>query len=470
MLVLTLEASTTSAKALLYDSVVGLVSVKTIPYDRQLNDVATQDCESVCLAVLEAGRSVAFGKDVRAVALCGTWHSIVVCDKSMRPVTRTYSWAYTGSSGETAKMRTDRALTLNLYHRTGCMAHSTYGLYTLMHLKDAGLDLSDKLFVSQAGYIFYRLTGLRVESASTMSGSGLLDIYSKRYDQAILDMLGLNAEQFGRLASYREPSPLSVAAASALGIQPGLPVVPAHPDGAMNQVGAGALGEGIMTLSVGTSAAMRLTVNKPVIPEEPSLWCYVGADSWVSGAATAGACNCVDWFRSGLLSSSMSFSELEDKIANIEESPVFLPFIFGERCPGWRDGRLGGFFDLVPSSSYPALYRGLLEGVCFNLRQCYEILSSTAGEPEEIRLSGGIVNSPLWTQMLSDVLDRKIFVSNFDQASSLGAAALALFACGELKELSDFKTGHCIAVEPGRDRERYAKKYERYLYWYDKTK
>lgn len=471
MLVLALEASTTSAKALLYDSVGGLVAAKAIPYDRQTSDVATQDCEGVCRTVLEAGRAIAFGQDVRAIALCGTWHSLVVCDRTMKPVTRTYSWAYTGSVRETTRIREDRSLTLDLYHRTGCMIHSTYGLYTLIHLKNTGMELRDKLFVSQAGYIFHAMTGERVESPSTMSGSGLLNIHMQEYDPLVLSMLGLGAEQFGRLATYHETYPLRDAAAEQLGVKAGIPVVPAHPDGAMNQVGAGALGRGIMTLSVGTSAAMRLTVDKPIIPAEPSTWCYVGVDSWVSGAAISGACSCVDWFRQNILNRAMSFKTLESSAADTESTPVFLPFIFGERCPGWQDERLGGFFDMNPQHSFASMYRGLLEGICFNLLQCYEILLSVAGEPAEIKLSGGIVNSPFWTQMLSDILSRELYVSRFDHASSLGGAALALFACGELTKPSDFKVDSYTTIVPGNDHmNRYAKKYDRYLYWYNKTR
>jgi len=96
-------------------------------------------------------------------------------------------------------------------------------------------------------------------------------------------------------------------------------------------------------------------------------------DSWISGAAISGACSCVDWFRNGV-SPALSYDELESRAADQESAPVFLPFVFGERCPGWHDERKGGFEDISAEHGLGALYRGVLEGVCFNLKQCYDLL------------------------------------------------------------------------------------------------
>lgn len=467
MLVLVLETSTSSAKALLYDSAAGIVASKSIPYDNHVSDVATQDCDAVYRLALEAGRQVARGKGVDAIAICGTWHSILACDRDMKPATRTFSWAYAESRAETAGIRADITLARDLYSRTGCMIHGTYGFYTLLHLANGGMKLDDKLFASQGGYIFHEMTGRRLESASTMSGAGFVNIHTQQYDPLVLSMLGADAGQFGQLATYRDTFPLKPEAASLLGLSPGIPVVPAYPDGAMNQVGAGALEKGIMTLSVGTSAAMRLSVDSPLIPAQPSTWCYIGADTRIAGAAIAGACSCVDWFRQKIAGTDIPFAKLDKAAQEKDDSPVFLPFIFGERCPGWRDDRLGGFLGLAPDHSSGAMYRAVLEGVCFNLLQCYRILTEVAGEPSEIRLSGGILNSPFWTQMLADVFGKKMRAAAFSQASSMGAAALALAACGEIPDLSAFRPGGYADIEPDEAaKDHYAPKYERYLRWY----
>ena len=80
-------------------------------------------------------------------------------------------------------------------------------------------------------------------------------------------------------------------------------------DGGLNQVGVGALEKGVATLSVGTSGAVRLTTDRPIIPETPGTWCYLSPKSWLSGAATNGCCNCIDWARTRLFPAGTSYEQ-----------------------------------------------------------------------------------------------------------------------------------------------------------------
>lgn len=116
------------------------------------------------------------------------------------------------------------------------------------------------------------------------------------------------------------------------------------------------------------------------------------------------------------------------------------------------------------------LYRALLEGIFFNLYQCYSILVKIGGEPQVIRASGGILKSAAWTQMLADIWQREIECSDMEQASILGAAALALYACGAMSRLEDFGTAEGRKVLPDSSKkDRYKRRYERYLHWYEQT-
>ncbi len=77
---------------------------------------------------------------------------------------------------------------------------------------------------------------------------------------------------------------------------------------------------------------------------------------------------------------------------------LFHPFVFGERCPGWSEDRRGGFVGIHAFHDEFDLYHAVLEGVLFNMRQCYEILEDLGGKPERILLSGGIMNSSEWAR------------------------------------------------------------------------
>jgi gluconokinase len=311
-MILVLESSTSSAKAMLFDAAAGggtgrVVKVLSEAYPNEVchaGETGVQDTAAIFRQTARLGRQLCAsyraesgGSDIEAVVPCGTFHSIVVCDAGMTPLTPTYTWTYTGARQTVAERRQDAAYVRHFYQRSGCMVHALYPFFQLLHLRDSGLSLKNTRIASQSAYMFYQLTGERRESACTGSGAGLVNIHTRDWDAETLAEAGIEASQLGRAADYRDTAPLDSAGAELLGLKTGIPVLPAHPDGALNQVGAGALVEGVMTFSVGTSAALRLSAAKPVVPETPSTWCYLSPEAWMSGAATSGACNCVDWIK-----------------------------------------------------------------------------------------------------------------------------------------------------------------------------
>jgi len=196
----------------------------------------------------------------------------------------------------------------------------------------------------------------------------------------------------------------------------------------------------VMTLSVGTSGALRMAHHGPVIPDEQSTWCYYCAEGFhLIGAATAGAGNCVNWFVKDLMGGAMGFGQLETAAAAADPAtaPYFLPFLFGERCPGWDDGRLGGFCGIAPEVGTGAMYRAVLEGVLFNLYQNYLILVEMTGLLSTISISGGITKSPLWMGMAADVFGAELTENTGEHASLLGAAYMAQRTMGQITSLKD---------------------------------
>ena len=471
MKVLVLEASTSAAKALVYDDEQGVLAAESENYGPDIDSGGLHDGHQVFLAAMRLGRRAAAGHDIAAIGVGGVWHSILACDRDMKPAGPTYLWNFTGTDGICRAIREDASRARAIYNATGCMPNITYSPYAILHMKQQGMDVADKLFCSQAGYNFYQLTGERLESKSIVSGMGLLNTHRLCYDDGILDLCGIRPEQLGGLVDYRNSRPLAAAGAALLGVAAGIPVVPPHSDGALNQIGNGAMRAGRMTFSVGTSAAIRMSTDRPVLSDPPATWCYVGAEGWLSGAATNGACNCGNWFKEVLLGDKWSYGELEAGLLASGRTPVFLPFNFGERCPGWEDTRRGGFQDITGQDGVTDMYRAICEGVLFNVFQCYEILTRLSGMPDRVILSGGILNSSQWVQMAADIFQREMFLSDNANASMLGAAALALYAAGKLKDFRDFGDVPLESVKPRAGAAAaYGGKYARYLECYSQNK
>lgn len=349
------------------------------------------------------------------------------------------------------------------------MVNAIYPAFKLQYFKEQGYNLEDYFIFGQGSYNTYRLTGKRIVTDCMASGSGLLNIRDKKYDAGILKEIGINEDQLCEIVTYKDMVPLSEEGAKLLGLNAGIPVMPPCADGALNQVGVGALEEGVMTFSVGTSAAIRLITAKPIIPDEPSTWCYLSPTSWLSGAASSGACNCTDWFIDNFYHAS--YKEIEESSYDVIDSPIFLPFLFGERCPGWQDDRKGAFIDIQPNHTKADFYLAAQEGILFNVFQSYKVLCELNGIPRKIILSGGILKSDFWTQMCVDIFGTEMEIPTVDQSSLMGAVVLASEGMGAISDIKDFifEKGQIIKPNPQK-KEFYLKKYEKYEYWYHKLK
>lgn len=470
MLCLVLESSTASAKAMLYDMKSGDYRVQIEPYPA-MGSSGEQDPDVVLDTLCRVGKMVCQDeKNISFIALGSTWHNVLLCDRDMHPLTPVYQWSYTGAADICRDLRKDDAFVDRYYGRTGCMVNAIYPYFKLLHLKDLGVDPAMHIVSGQGSYNLHGLTGHFATTECVASGTGLLDITLKEFDVQLMCDLGITLDNLGQLVPYDHSFPLSRTGADLLDLPSGIPVLPANADGGLTQIGSGALREGVMTLSVGTSGALRLTTGAPLLSPRHDTWCYLAPKVWLSGAATSGACNCVDWFRQSLGATPPSYRDLENGIRDRENPPVFLPFLAGERCPGWDDERSGGFTGLKPWHTYQDMYLGVLEGVLFNLYQCYGSIVELNGEPETVMLSGGILKYPFWTQMCADVFGRPVVSCHVEQSSLLGGAMICSEQAGVLSRLEDYRpsTGTLISPDPD-SAQLYETKFARYLEAYRRS-
>lgn len=478
MLILVLEASTASAKAMLYKSGEGIIGTFITNYSSDAGDTITYDADKIMTETLIAGKRLLNKRGIEKVdivATCSIWsHSLLLLDKGKKPISRLSTWADTTAAITAERYRKDPVLFTSLYKRTGCPIHSTYTLWKYMHEKALGAYSRTAFIASMPDYLFLKLTGELAISKSTASAGGFLNLHTLDWDEEALRLANINRAMLPKLVDSEYTAPLSGEAAEILGVSPGTPVLITGADGCMNQLAAGAFSDNIMTLSVGTSAAMRITTDKPILAEHPSTWCYVGVENmWIAGSATAGAGNCVDWIGKRILgfNGGISLDDLDKGAALAlykDNAPIFLPFLAGERCPGWDDTKTGALYELKLSNDIYDLYYSVLEGVLFNLKQCYEITVPIVGSPPKfISLSGGIKKSPFWLSMVATVFGLPVYVDELLHASMLGTAYMAQKAMGEMKSIKDIKPLLAVSSKPNLENSAYfQKRFDKYQKYY----
>jgi gluconokinase len=114
-----------------------------------------------------------------------------------------------------------------------------------------------------------------------------------------------------------------------------------------------------------------------------------------------------------------------------------LPFIAGERAPGWRGDRRATITGVRLDTTATHIVRAMLEAVALRLGIVHELLAPWASSDHAVLASGGgVAHARIWAQIISDVLGRPITVLRDEEATSRGAALLALSALGVRPELA----------------------------------
>ncbi|QLD10653.1 gluconokinase [Microbacterium oleivorans] len=471
MKILALEASTTSAKTMLFDSDTGAMAVRSRRFEIDGPDAAVRDADAVYVQLMALGREAAAGEHVDLIVLSGTWHGLTLRRPDLSAVTPVMEWPYTGAQDLSAALRADDDLTWWFYERTGCMVNAIYPVFKLQHLRAQGLAIDGLVALDQASLIFARMTGEIWTNPSLASGSGLLSASTAAWDDDVISRFDLDGVVLPELHETTATAPLSAEAAVLLGLRSGIPVLTPGPDGGLNQVGDLATEPGEMTFSMGTSGALRVASRHPAFSPTLSTWSYRSPLGALSGAATSGCGNCVDWARERLFGAATDYLDIEPSLSTARSDlPVFMPFLFGERSPGWQDQRRGGFLDLAPAHSRVDMYQSVLEGIVYSLFHCYKELTALGGTPRRIVLSGGVLSSPFWTQLTADVFGAEMEVSPQQHTSIVGAVRMGMLASGGALRHPAFDDVEIRTITPRTElRAHYDEGFARYLDHYSRT-
>ena len=280
-------------------------------------------------------------------------------------------------------------------------------------------------------WIGYQLTGV-LATDFTDATIPFLDLTTGRFDAQLLEKCGLAdfAEKFPvPKPSHHLLGETRGEANQDLGLETSVPVTVGALDVAAMHVGAGinAIGESLIIL--GTTAVVSTVVSPHALSDDPvgATVMHPKADRWINVQAPQSGASAMDWLAE--LNPEKWPGGVEDitRAAAAAEpgsdGVLFLPFLTGERAPFVAPAATGGFLGLTPGTNSNSIARSVLEGVAFSLRHCMDASRASLGR--QVLVTGGGANSPIWMQILADILDKTIHNSDEEELGLLGAARLA---------------------------------------------
>jgi len=412
------------------------------------------------------------------VAASCFWHSLVGVDESGRAVTPLLGWADTRAADAVKELRAtfDEQ---EVHSRTGARFHPSYWPAKFLWLKRerSSLFTKTKRWLSFSDYLFLRLFGEVSTSLSMASATGLCNQRTCDWDRELLAGLNISEEQ---LPIIGEPGKTLRQLAEEYALRwpllDGAAWFPAIGDGAANNIGAGCVDSDRAALMIGTSGAMRvLCSGNPAATLPPELFCYrADRDRIVIGGALSDGGGLYRWMKDSL---SLNYDdvELEEKLRSMEPDGhglTVLPFWSGERAPGWSASAQASIVGLTARTKPIDILRAAMEAVCYRFALLARALDRIAPNARIIAAGNALHSSPAWAQMIADVLGRRIELSAINEASSRGAALLALEAAGKIDSIEIVDLEVVVAAvpyEPNMIRHaRYAEAIERQQKLYEK--
>lgn len=482
-LILALDIGTSSLRARLYDShgsdlpaldVQSAYDLLTTP-----DGGAMLDARCLFAAVVDAidallSSAGSLVDEIAAVGLSTLAFNLLGLDQAGQPVTPVYTYADTRPEADAAALRRQLDEPA-VFDRTGCPLRVSYAPALLRWLGRTQPDLaaSVRLWLSFGDYLLFQFLGQTAISQSMAAWGGLLNRHTGAWDEELLAALSLSPQLLPSIAPKGQLlhglRPEWAARWPALARVPWLPALG---DGACSNAGSGCIGPARTSLSVGTSGALRLLVDGEVDAIPWGLWAYrIDERRTLVGGALNNGGSVFAWLQSFLAAGS--FEELEAQVAALEPDShglTMLPFLAGERSPIWRADARAAVVGLHLNTQPAHLVRAGMEAVSYRFALLRRLLAELSPQEGIIVASGGaMMRSPVWVQMIADVLNCPIALSGEQEATSRGAALFALEALGRIERLDALPARIATTFEPDAQRHViYRRGLERHLDLYNR--
>jgi gluconokinase len=376
------------------------------------------------------------------ISFSAAMHSLIAVDQNGVPLTNAITWADNRSAAYAEALKqSDEGR--NIYRYTGTPIHPMSPLCKIMWLRDQEPDLfaATYKFISIKEYIFYRLFNQYLADHSLASGTGLFDIYTKQWYAPSLELAGITADKLSQpVSTMHMVKGLQNGYAEQLGVDANLPFIIGASDGCLANLGSNATQPGDVSITIGTSGAVRMIAKAPQYDARERIFNYILTDElYVSGGPVNNGVVVLKWYAENFL--KRPFTSAKDMEWFVQEAAtvpagagglIFLPYILGERAPVWDARAKGVFIGVHAGHTQAHFMRAIIEGINYAIAQVAESVQETVGALQHIYASGGFINSPLWLQWLTDVLGKEIAIINKEDASSIGAAILGMQALGVL--------------------------------------
>ncbi|MDR2180045.1 MAG: xylulokinase [Synergistaceae bacterium] len=396
---------------------------------------AEQDPESWWEGVLSLLQAVPRNMKVKRIGLSGQMHTLVPLDKDGNVLRNAILWCdqRTASQCEAATRELggeERVIAL-----TGNPVYPGFTLPKILWLRSQEPQIYEKIAVCLIAkdYIAYKLTGALGCDPSDASGSAMYDVVRRRWSEPLLEVLNIDKKLLPPIQGSFEVRGRLREDLTRKFSWDGVEVVAGGADNAVSALGVGVCEEGDCMVSIGTSGTVVGATAQTASDKTGKLHFFnhvLPGLSYYMGVMLSAASS-LNWFKEKM-GRHLTWDEIEKGIG---ETPIgsdgllWLPYLQGERTPHRNPNARGVLFGLSTMSDEMRIFRAIMEGITYGLRDSFELLRERM-PIKRVFLVGGGAKNRIWRKMLATNLKVPVTVPAVDEGGAYGAAMLAALGGG----------------------------------------
>lgn len=442
-------------------------------------------CKAVKAALKKAKLK---GGDIAAVGLSGQMHGSVFLADDEKPLRPALLWNDQRTVEQCVEIEKAMGGRKKLINAVGNPALTGFTAPKILWVRqhEPKVYAKTKHILLPKDYIRYCMTGEYAGEVSDASGTLLLDVKKRQWNKTVLSKLEIDADLMPEIyESHVVSGEIHAAAAKAMGLKAGTPVVGGGGDQAAGAVGNGIVATGIVSATLGTSGVVFAHADEPTYDGEGRVhtMCSAVEGRWCVFGCMLSAAGSLQWYANTLAEAEQQQAKKTGKDVyellgqQAEAAPAgceglfFQPYLTGERCPYANPNARGGWVGLTARTTRGMMIRSLMEGVTFGMADQVEIMRSMNVAIKTIRLSGGGAKSAFWRQLQADIYNANVATTNSDEGPAYGVALLAGVGIGtwsNVKQACSATISEKLKLKPDRKTAtQYAAWHQQYTRLYE---
>ena len=425
--------------------------------------------------VCELTRQLVAGRSVAAVGVTGMVPCVVLTDREGQVLRHSIQQNDARAVDEIAELRSrfdsDRILA-----RTGSPITQQSVAPTLLWLARHEPSMWSRVALVQGSYDFIvsRLTGVPGVEANWAVESGLYDLHTKAWADDVLAAVNTSSSLLPPVRQALDiAGTVTKAAAEETGLEEGVPVMTGVADHVAAAFAAGVVEEGDLLIKLGGAGDILMATDTPLIDERLFFDLHVIPGKYLPNGCMATSGSLIRWFQREF-GEGRSLRELDDEAEAVgpgADGVLALPYFLGEKTPLNDPKARGAFVGLHLGHTHAHLYRARVGSHRLRVPPPCRGIYRTRSPPKRIRVSDGGAKSPVWTQIIADVIGMPLEVIVGQGGAAIGAAFVAGMAVGGFSEWRDIdRFSEVIGAVRPQPAEVYERGYRAYRRLYPALK